>query len=273
MINGDNPDALVKAWDSAAEALESDPMRVIRYGKCFRYLTNLSRETTRVLEVGCGEGSGLTLLRQMGFQHLSGVEVSAERARRAAAKLPRDISVQVNSPTGALPFADATFDAVISAAVIEHTVDPVAFVADLTRVTKPGGVIVISSDCYSWRILQWLGIYQTAQPIDRAQPAWELRRQFERQGLTLLHSEGFPLPGAQFRFLRLLASKPLGFLRRQSARVARRLRFGHSAPPAARPFAPTKFSLSPWRTRPWLLSLPGLLLSDENVFFLRKTSG
>jgi len=44
----------------------------------------------------------------------------------------------VTDGTG-LPFADETFDAVLSEAVLEHVPDPQAYMAELVRVLKPGG--------------------------------------------------------------------------------------------------------------------------------------
>ncbi len=70
--------------------------------------------------------------------------------------------------TDRVPFADESFDAVASAAVIEHVTDPARWLADLARVTKTGGLISISTDTYIWRWLKMLGLYRTVQPLDEA---------------------------------------------------------------------------------------------------------
>jgi 2-polyprenyl-6-hydroxyphenyl methylase/3-demethylubiquinone-9 3-methyltransferase len=45
-----------------------------------------------------------------------------------------------------LPFPDASFQLVVSFHVVEHVLDPAAFVASLVRVVEPGGAVVIVTD-------------------------------------------------------------------------------------------------------------------------------
>jgi SAM-dependent methyltransferase len=52
-----------------------------------------------------------------------------------------------------LPFADSTFDSVFAFDVIEHVDDDARFVAELVRVTRPGGEIMISTPNADLRIL------------------------------------------------------------------------------------------------------------------------
>jgi SAM-dependent methyltransferase len=44
-----------------------------------------------------------------------------------------------------LPFEDATFDTVLNVQVLEHTPGPRALVAEMGRVLKPGGVLILSA--------------------------------------------------------------------------------------------------------------------------------
>ncbi len=274
-----NSAELASAWDGVADAIEYDPMRSIRYGKCFSYFTDFVPEL-RLLEVGCGEGTGLLFFNKIGYRNLAGCEISAERLRRARSKLSTQISLEPVDGTGALPFETAAFDGAYSTAVIEHTTDPVGFMKEISRVVRPGGMVVISSDCWQWRILQTLGIYQSAQPIDRAMTTSELLRIFQATGFEVLHFDGFALPSEEFRFLRMLASwtwrNPL------SVRVINRLRriVKWKAPSIAQSSharslereyqvfmqtAQRKPSRKPYAVR-YLKSM----FSDENVFHLRR---
>ncbi len=53
--------------------------------------------------------------------------------------------VDVVTDGGALPFADSTFDAVLSEAVLEHVRDPGAYLSELRRVLKPGGLVSLDA--------------------------------------------------------------------------------------------------------------------------------
>ena len=44
-----------------------------------------------------------------------------------------------------LPFADSSFDAVISQAVLEHVTDPFAYAREVLRVLKPGGKVLVDA--------------------------------------------------------------------------------------------------------------------------------
>ena len=274
-------EALAAAWDKATAALENDAMRPIRYAKCFRYLVSALDRDARTLEAGCGEGSGLLFFRTIGFKRVTGIDVSFERLMRAKRKTDRDTELLLISPNHGLPFKDECFDAVISAAVIEHTVDARFFVQEIARVTRSGGCVIISSDCYSWRILQMLGIYRSIQPIDRALFPTTLFRYFADSGLRLIHCEGFPDPLQEFRFLRLFVGHFIalakGMVRKVVPESMRGLMRRYEASPAQSILSVEDllqgfetFKPDSWKPRHWVLSFPKLVFSDENVFFLVK---
>ena len=70
--------------------------------------------------------------------HVFGVEIEAERAREALAH-----GGVVQSPGEALPFADDSFDLVLSHEVIEHVADDRASVAEMVRVLEAPGRLVL----------------------------------------------------------------------------------------------------------------------------------
>ena len=94
----------------------------------------------RVLDVGCGPGA-LTaqLVERLGAAAVSAVDpsppfVDAVRARLAG--------VDVRLATAEdLPFADDGFDAALAQLVVHFMTDPVAGLAEMRRVTRPGGLV------------------------------------------------------------------------------------------------------------------------------------
>lgn len=90
-----------------------------------------------VLEVGCG--TGLLLERIARFaSEAQGIDLSPGMLRRAEA---RGLRVQEGSAT-ALPYPDATFDVACSFKVLAHIPNIERALAEMARVTKPGGVIL-----------------------------------------------------------------------------------------------------------------------------------
>ena len=103
----------------------------------------------RVLDAGCGTGGLLVALAAARPDlALTGIEWAQPAAGRARAKSGAAIA---RGTVNALPFADAAFDAAIGADVLCHGgVDPAAALAELRRVLRPGGVLVVNMPAYGW---------------------------------------------------------------------------------------------------------------------------
>lgn len=111
-----------------------------------RYLPASSMGNGKLLDVGCGDGEALDILRDLGWQ-VCGVEFDPQ-AVNAARK--RNLDVREGTLTDA-PFPDETFDAITSSHVIEHLHDPLAFLAESRRVLRTGGTLVaITPNAQAW---------------------------------------------------------------------------------------------------------------------------
>ncbi len=98
-----------------------------------------------VADIGCGTGRHAVALAQAGAQ-VTALDFSQgmlARARDKAGPLPvRFLLHDVAQP---LPLADGSFDLVLSCLVLEHLVDLHRFFAELARICRPEGAVVISA--------------------------------------------------------------------------------------------------------------------------------
>ena len=104
-----------------------------------------------VLDVGCGAGEVCVELAMRVGPHgkVAGIDPSEAMiaaARRAADASRQPVDLKVAS-IYALPFPDATFDAVRAERVFQHLEQPEAGLREMLRVTRPGGrVMAIDPD-------------------------------------------------------------------------------------------------------------------------------
>lgn len=102
-----------------------------------------------VLDAGCGTGGMLAhLAARRPDLALVGLDYDAAAARRARAKSGAALA---RGTVNALPFAAASFAAVLSADVLCHAaVEPGAALAEFARVLRPGGLLVLNMPAYGW---------------------------------------------------------------------------------------------------------------------------
>jgi SAM-dependent methyltransferase len=94
----------------------------------------------RALDVGCGPGA-LTgeLVRRLGADAVSAVDPSEPFVEAATARHP-GVTVR-RAPAEDLPFPADSFDAALAQLVVHFMADPVAGLAEMRRVTRPGGTV------------------------------------------------------------------------------------------------------------------------------------
>jgi len=121
---------------------------------------------------------------------LRGLDLSEEMltvARHRAATLSREIGLQ-QGDAQALPFSDGTFDTVVCAFALCSIPDDRRAVAEMKRVLRPGGRLLlidhVPSTTQLWRGIQWL----LEQVTLRLEGEHLLRRPFEH-----VRAEGFEI--------------------------------------------------------------------------------
>ena len=103
----------------------------------------------RVLEVGCGVGVELQILRRRFPQlHLTGLDFSESQLAKARERLRAELAASaVELHEGSayeLPFADASFDGVCLIWVLEHLAEPARALREVRRVLRPDGVLSVT---------------------------------------------------------------------------------------------------------------------------------
>ncbi|UYM05891.1 class I SAM-dependent methyltransferase [Solicola gregarius] len=96
----------------------------------------------RVLEAGCGEGYGASMLAEHAAS-VCALDYDAYTVEHVGGSYPALDVVRANLVS--LPFADASFDTVVSLQTVEHLWDQDAFVAECVRVLRPGGSLTLST--------------------------------------------------------------------------------------------------------------------------------
>ena len=116
------------------------------------YLLPFLAPGQRLLDVGCGPGTiTLDLAGRVAPGYTVGVDreadVVAEARRRLGARPIADVEFRT-ADAYALEFDDESFDVVHAHQLLQHLTDPVAALAEMRRVLRPGGVLAVRDGDY-----------------------------------------------------------------------------------------------------------------------------
>jgi GT2 family glycosyltransferase/SAM-dependent methyltransferase len=134
-----------QALPFTGERMTSDIEGQIAFEHLHRYC--LARDLCAgkdVLDVASGEGYGTALLAGIARRAV-GVEIDADAVAHARASYAAPNLAFVQGDATRLPLADAAFDVAVSFETLEHLRDQFAFLSEVRRVLRPGGVLVVST--------------------------------------------------------------------------------------------------------------------------------
>lgn len=152
---------LSKLSEDEYEALQREYSRIaLRYDtRWHSYVEACTLETLRrlhlapddhVLDVGCGTGAFLASLALASPDaQLTGVDLSWDMLRVARGRLGAETDLS-QARAEALPFATESFDVVVSTSAFHFIRHPVAALAEMLRVLKPSGRIVVTDWCHDY---------------------------------------------------------------------------------------------------------------------------
>ncbi|MGD9920305.1 MAG: class I SAM-dependent methyltransferase [Pseudorhodoplanes sp.] len=96
-----------------------------------------------VVDIASGEGFGTAMLATRA-RSVVGIDLSAAAVRHAAARYGDSVSF-LHADAAAVPLPDGCADAVISFETIEHVADPERTIAEIRRILRPDGFLIMSS--------------------------------------------------------------------------------------------------------------------------------
>jgi SAM-dependent methyltransferase len=95
----------------------------------------------RILDLGTSTGTNLRMLRDLGYHHAMGLDLSQEAIRFCESK---GLGPVHQGDVCAIPFAGSSFDCLLATDILEHVDDDEAALAEIARVLAPGGHVLIT---------------------------------------------------------------------------------------------------------------------------------
>jgi len=192
-----HPD-FVKCWDT---------------WKMINFIKRKGSSESNILDIGCNGSPILPFLKKIGFSNLYGCDIDLKiRKRRLLRRLKNKISnkdpdrlinemlknknnfynlsIQDLQNT---KYADKKFDFITSLSVIEHGVNVKNYFKEMSRILKPNGFLLTSTDYWPEKIETSSDVYQTGgnDVIFDKKEINEMIRNAEEEGLQLIEPINF----------------------------------------------------------------------------------
>jgi SAM-dependent methyltransferase len=134
----------------------------------------------RYLEIGTGTGDDALALASRYGVEVVGVDVSQTMVEEARRRGLREVHV---ARAESLPFADGSFDGAWADRTFQHLEDPQAALAEMVRVTGPGGRLVVADPDYDTQVVE-------VEDQDLARRVLRFRADHALRNGTLAHRMG-----------------------------------------------------------------------------------
>jgi ubiquinone/menaquinone biosynthesis C-methylase UbiE len=144
-----SPDEVARFWDKMAARYDRASESMQRGGQVARsrgaaVKRLLGDGPGDLLDAGMGPGRLLAELSARGWT-VNGVDLSKEMVELARQRLPAAADRITEGQIEALPFAEASFDAVVVTGVLEYVGYRAGALREVARVLRPGGIAVVST--------------------------------------------------------------------------------------------------------------------------------
>lgn len=157
------------------------------------------KDAARVLDIDCRTANGTIFFQKKHpsakFTCLAMAEsfVKASQEKLRQQKIDAEITLLENLPLGN---ADLHFDMILCYETIEHVPSPGAFLSELHRVLKPGGILVLTTPNLLWEPVHWLSAtfkWDHGEGPHRMLPRQELLWLFRTHGFKVITERTFVL--------------------------------------------------------------------------------
>ncbi|MBD3931016.1 methyltransferase domain-containing protein [Streptomyces chumphonensis] len=148
----------------------------------------------RLLDVGCGRGRPAIRLAKSTGASVKGITVSADQVEGAtreaeAAGVAERVDFE-RADAMALPFGDATFDAVWAMECVMYLTDRQKAIEEMQRVLVPGGVLVLSDYAETMPLSpEWRDVLAESFTVDALPTPQDYLRMLTSAGFTVQHDE------------------------------------------------------------------------------------
>lgn len=164
----------------------------------------------RLLDVGCGNGAQTVRFLDR-FQEVVGLDVVPAHLTEFETYLLRQGVANCRTVLydgGSMPFDDASFDAVLSVETLEHVTSESNTLAEISRVLRPGGTLVVSVP-HKWWIFETHGANLPLLPWNRVpffswlprplHSRWARARIYTRgEAVALVRGAGFEILASRY---------------------------------------------------------------------------
>ena len=154
----------------------------------------IPNKASRVLDVGCGTGAMLSRLKESGYLNLIGADIDPPFHLPGVSLHRQDLDCP------SLPLAEESIDLCVAIELIEHLESPGMLLAELRRVLRPGGIVLITTpNVHSIEArVRWMFVANLKQFDSKGDPThitpifrFPFRRLVERHGFIVTKEWGF----------------------------------------------------------------------------------
>ncbi len=139
-------------FEERTGATEHDERRVHEF-----IIDKISPKPNNILDVGCGSAWLAKYYTDKNVNVVS-LDLSKINVQKAKEIIPDKYHIPLVADSFTLPFKNNSFDFVVASEIIEHVIDPKLFAAELFRVIKPKGKLIITTP-YKEKLRYYLCIH------------------------------------------------------------------------------------------------------------------